>query len=167
MVEAVGSGADLISTNYPGVLTVAGLAISWQLDTSDDGDLAGKEAGDGKVDRPRKRVRQSASDNAVGEDTAAASPDLLDQTTSFSPLNLFDKAYQRDKRPLLEGCGCHACRHHTRAYIHHLMVAHELLAEVLIYTHNQYQTLRLFEVIRQRTLDGDFDRWSTWLLDRI
>lgn len=40
-------------------------------------------------------------------------------------------------------------RHHTRAYIHHLLVAHELLGEVLLYRHNQHQVLLLFSRARE------------------
>ncbi len=32
-----------------------------------------------------------------------------------------------DKRPLLPGCKCHACARHTRAYVHHLLQANEML----------------------------------------
>lgn len=40
-------------------------------------------------------------------------------------------AYCRDRRPLLEGCECAACSgRHSRAYIHHLLLAHEILGEV-------------------------------------
>jgi len=47
-------------------------------------------------------------------------------------LNLWDSIYARDTRPLIEGCSCYACKNHTRAYIHHLLNTHELLAPVLL-----------------------------------
>lgn len=47
-------------------------------------------------------------------------------------LDLWDSAFSRDKGPLLADCTCYACRHHTRAYIHHLLNTRELLASVLL-----------------------------------
>ena len=63
-------------------------------------------------------------------------------------LDLTEEKYVRDTRPLLAGCTCHACRHHTRAYIHHLIRAKEMLGEILMYGHNQHQLIRLFDVCR-------------------
>jgi hypothetical protein len=36
-------------------------------------------------------------------------------------LNLWAVTYRLDKRPLVPGCSCFACTHHSRAYIHHLL----------------------------------------------
>ena len=62
------------------------------------------------------------------------------------PLNLWDSIYARDTRPLIEGCSCYACKNHTRAYIHHLLNTHELLAPVLLtwYENNEAIPFRLF-----------------------
>jgi queuine tRNA-ribosyltransferase len=43
-----------------------------------------------------------------------------------------------------------SCGSHSRAYVHHLLRAKELLGEVLMYTHNQWQMHRLFQEIRRR-----------------
>lgn len=45
-------------------------------------------------------------------------------------------AIRLDKGPLLPGCGCFACARHSRAYVHHLLNAHEMLGEVLLEAHN-------------------------------
>ena len=63
-------------------------------------------------------------------------------------VNLMDKKYRTDAKPLTPDCTCLACRSHSRAYIHHLMIAHELLAEILIYTHNQHQLCELMSHLR-------------------
>lgn len=47
-------------------------------------------------------------------------------------LNLRHHGYQLDERPLLPGCTCYACQRHTRAYLHHLLATHEMLANVLL-----------------------------------
>jgi hypothetical protein len=70
-------------------------------------------------------------------------------------LDLWDSCYVRDVRPLLSGCACHACRHHTRAYLHHLLKAKEMLGEILLYCHNQHQYVRLFDSCRRCEGEGE------------
>ena len=57
-------------------------------------------------------------------------------------------------------------RHHTRAYIRHLLLAKELLGEMLVYHHNQHQLLRLFEMTREKIKAGTFAEWSEELLEK-
>ena len=40
--------------------------------------------------------------------------------------------YASDFTPLLSGCSCYTCTHHTKAYIHHLLAVKEILATVLL-----------------------------------
>jgi len=49
-------------------------------------------------------------------------------------INLWDDEHADKFVPLLEGCGCYACKggRHTRAFINHLLKAHEMLATVLL-----------------------------------
>lgn len=49
-------------------------------------------------------------------------------------INLWDDEHTDRFVPLLEGCECYACKggRHTRAYINHLLKAHEMLATVLL-----------------------------------
>jgi queuine tRNA-ribosyltransferase subunit QTRTD1 len=54
------------------------------------------------------------------------------QAKSPLKINLRDLAFARDATPIMTNCKCLACRSHTRAYIHHLLNAHEMLAEVLL-----------------------------------
>ena len=60
-------------------------------------------------------------------------------------MDLKDKAYARDPKPLQPGCKCLACREDkfSRAYIHHLVCAKELLAEILLFGHNLHQLLQI------------------------
>eukprot|EP00568_Trieres_chinensis_P014782 CAMPEP_0183322526 /NCGR_PEP_ID=MMETSP0160_2-20130417/71882_1 /TAXON_ID=2839 ORGANISM="Odontella Sinensis, Strain Grunow 1884" /NCGR_SAMPLE_ID=MMETSP0160_2 /ASSEMBLY_ACC=CAM_ASM_000250 /LENGTH=161 /DNA_ID=CAMNT_0025489709 /DNA_START=1 /DNA_END=486 /DNA_ORIENTATION=- len=62
-------------------------------------------------------------------------------------ISLDDNAFTRDASPLVEGCSCLACSNHTRAYIHHLINAHEILAEILLFIHNLHHLLKMFEQI--------------------
>jgi queuine tRNA-ribosyltransferase accessory subunit len=63
-------------------------------------------------------------------------------------LDLGNAAYCRDARPLVEGCNCFTCQHHSRAYIHHLVQANELLAQILLFAHN---VARVLELCQQAT----------------
>ena len=63
-------------------------------------------------------------------------------------LNLMNARFERDQRPLEEGCGCPCCRHYSRAYIRHLLKAGEMLGMRLLVLHNLFFYNRLMEEIR-------------------
>ena len=48
-------------------------------------------------------------------------------------LDMSLRAHANDSRPLLPGCQCFCCQNHSRAYIHHLVRTHEMLALVLLH----------------------------------
>lgn len=68
--------------------------------------------------------------------------------TGHGKLNLFNKKYELDPRPIEEGCGCPACRTYSRAYIRHLLKAKEMLGMRLCVLHNLYFYNHLMERIR-------------------
>merc|ERR1711988_1537235 len=80
-------------------------------------------------------------------------------------LNLRLACYAMDCRPLVENCKCITCRDHTRAYIHHLLNAKEMLGEVLLYIHNYYHYLLFFHNIRKNiaadTFRGFYENFQT------
>jgi queuine tRNA-ribosyltransferase len=63
--------------------------------------------------------------------------------TRHGDIRIKNAQYRNDLRPLDEGCGCYCCRHFTRAYLHHLHRAGEILGARLNTIHNlfYYQTL--------------------------
>ena len=63
--------------------------------------------------------------------------------TNMGKIRIQNKPYKRDMYPLDPSCECYACKHYTRAYIHHLFKANEILGTTLATIHNQtfYQTL--------------------------
>lgn len=71
-------------------------------------------------------------------------------------LNIRQTRYSRDFTPLLEGCDCYACRNFTRAYVHHLVRAGEILGVRLLVTHNLRFTLKLAADIRVAISIGEF-----------
>ena len=79
-------------------------------------------------------------------------------------LNLRNARHADDMAPLDEGCDCPVCTQYGRAYLHHLIKAGEMLAGMLLTTHNlhYYQSLMkdLRAAIESGTLDdftADFD----------
>eukprot|EP00554_Chaetoceros_debilis_P014811 CAMPEP_0194118026 /NCGR_PEP_ID=MMETSP0150-20130528/33826_1 /TAXON_ID=122233 /ORGANISM="Chaetoceros debilis, Strain MM31A-1" /LENGTH=426 /DNA_ID=CAMNT_0038809259 /DNA_START=133 /DNA_END=1413 /DNA_ORIENTATION=- len=84
------------------------------------------------------------SDLDSSESIFSKSSKLLDKNGC---MDMSDEVYFRDASPILEGCNCLACKDNTftRSYIHHLIKAKELLAEILIFAHNLHQILRLFQ----------------------
>ena len=68
--------------------------------------------------------------------------------THHGKLNLFNKKFELDPRPIEEGCQCPACRTYSRAYIRHLLKANEMLGMRLCVLHNLYFYNHLMEEIR-------------------
>ena len=68
--------------------------------------------------------------------------------TREGKLNLFNKKYELDHKPIEEGCQCPACRSYSRAYIRHLLKAKEMLGMRLCVLHNLYFYNHLMEDIR-------------------
>ena len=75
--------------------------------------------------------------------------------TWHGKMNLMNEKYARDPRPIDEGCGCPACRHHNRSYIRHLIKAKEAVGMMLAVTHNLYFYNELMQKIRD-ALDGEY-----------
>ena len=68
--------------------------------------------------------------------------------THHGKINLLNAKFMFDERPIEEGCGCPACRSYSRAYIHHLFKAKEMLGMRLMVLHNLYFYNHLMEKIR-------------------
>jgi queuine tRNA-ribosyltransferase len=63
--------------------------------------------------------------------------------TRLGPINLRNAKFGEDQRPLDESCACPVCAQFSRAYIHHLIRAGEILGAMLMTEHNLsfYQAL--------------------------
>jgi len=75
--------------------------------------------------------------------------------------NLNNARYQDDPLPIEPGCGCPACRRHSRAYIRHLLKAGEMLGMRLAVIHNLYFYNTLMEQIRDALDEGRFEAFCT------
>lgn len=76
--------------------------------------------------------------------------------TNQGKLNLFNQKYQKDMRPIEEGCNCPTCRRYSRAYIRHLLKAKEMLGMRLCVLHNLYFYNTMMEEIRDALDQGRF-----------
>ena len=73
--------------------------------------------------------------------------------TDSGPIRLRNKQFERDPRPLEEGCPCVACGH-SRGYLRHLFMAREMLGPVLLSIHNLTYYQRLLAATRA-TIEAD------------
>ena len=80
--------------------------------------------------------------------------------TNHGKMNLFNAQYERDDRPSRRGCGCPACRNHSRAYIRHLLKAGEMLGMRLCVLHNLYFYNNMMEEIREAIEEGRYQAYK-------
>ncbi len=80
--------------------------------------------------------------------------------TNHGKMNLFNAKYEKDSRPIEEGCGCPACSLHSRAYIRHLLKAKEMLGMRLCVLHNLYFYNTMMEEIREAIASGTFKEYK-------
>ncbi len=71
--------------------------------------------------------------------------------------NLLNAKYELDEAPLDENCQCPVCQKFSRAYIHHLFKAGEMLAMRLTVMHNLYFYNHLMECIRDALDAGQYE----------
>ena len=105
------------------------------------------------ADRPRYLMGVGTPDDLLG--SVARGVDMFDCVmptragrtarafTSRGIFNLRNARFADDARPLDAGCDCLLCRRHSRAYLHHLFRANEMLGPMLLTWHNiqYYQDL--------------------------
>ena len=80
--------------------------------------------------------------------------------TSVGFLNLNNRKYFDDDRPIDPDCDCPACRSYSRAYIRHLFKARELLGMRLCVLHNLYFYNNMMEEIRAAIEAGRYKEYK-------
>lgn len=68
--------------------------------------------------------------------------------TRTGKINLRNAKYREDFTPVDETCDCYCCKHYTKAYIRHLIMANETLGGRLLSIHNIRYLIRLMEELR-------------------
>jgi queuine tRNA-ribosyltransferase len=76
--------------------------------------------------------------------------------TKEGPLRLRNARHKRDPASLESGCKCFTCRTYSRAYLHHLFLAEEMLGPTLLSLHNVAFYSRLMSEIRQAVAERRF-----------
>ena len=80
--------------------------------------------------------------------------------TNQGKLNLFNAKYEKDDRPIEEGCGCPACKRYSRAYIRHLLKAKEMLGMRFCVLHNLYFYNNMMKEIREAIEEHRFAEYK-------
>ncbi|MCR9257648.1 MAG: tRNA guanosine(34) transglycosylase Tgt [Alphaproteobacteria bacterium] len=76
--------------------------------------------------------------------------------TARGEVNLRNARHAEDPRPLEAGCDCPGCTMHSRAYLHHLFKAEEMLGPMLLTWHNLRHYQRLMAAMRDAIEQGGF-----------
>jgi len=76
--------------------------------------------------------------------------------TRFGDIKIKNARYKDDELPLDETCECYACRNFSRAYLHHLHRAGEILGARLNTIHNLHYYLQLMREMRAAIDAGQF-----------
>jgi queuine tRNA-ribosyltransferase len=85
--------------------------------------------------------------------------------TARGRLRLTHRRFRRDAYPIDTSCDCASCAGgFSRAYLHHLFAANEILSAVLASLHNVRFYQRLMEGAREAILAGDYEAWRRELL---
>jgi queuine tRNA-ribosyltransferase len=87
--------------------------------------------------------------------------------TDAGPIRLRNAIHRREPAAVESGCGCYCCANFSRAYLHHLFAADEMLGPTLLSIHNLSFYLRLMADARQAIAEGRFaalrtDRLARW-----
>lgn len=80
-------------------------------------------------------------------------------------VNITNRRFRDDFTPMCDDCDCYTCLNYTRAYLHHLFKAGEMLASTLATIHNQRFIVRLVDDIRVSIKDGTFFDFKKEFLD--
>jgi len=80
--------------------------------------------------------------------------------TRAGTLNLRNARHRKDAGPLDDACGCPACTGYSRAYLHHLVMAKEMLGPMLLTWHNLHYYQDLMAAMRQAIAAEAFDAFA-------
>ena len=84
--------------------------------------------------------------------------------TRVGRLRVSNAQYRKDRFPPDTNCSCYTCTHYSRAYLHHLFQAGEILGASLASIHNLQFYLNLMGEIRRAISDDRFPAFKTEFL---
>lgn len=68
--------------------------------------------------------------------------------TRRGTVNMRNARHKEDTRPIDPDCGCYSCQNFSRAYVHHLVMAKEILGMILLTRHNLHYYQELMQGMR-------------------
>ncbi len=122
------------------------------------------------VDKPRYLMGVGKPDDIVG--AVKRGIDMMDCVlpsrsgrtgqafTRHGVVNIKNARHQDDPRPLDEGCTCPACRGYSRAYLHHVFRANEMISGMLLTWHNLHYFQQIMGEMRAAISAGTFAAWE-------
>ena len=122
------------------------------------------------VDKPRYLMGVGKPDDIVG--AVKRGIDMMDCVlpsrsgrtgqvfTRRGVVNIKNARHADDPRPLDEDCACPACSKYSRAYLHHVFRAGEMISGMLLTWHNLHYFQEIMAGMRDAIADGDFDGWE-------
>ena len=150
LIEAVLGGVTIAGTNLPTLWAQqkCALAVDWNKVTSTT--TTGTTSED--KPSPSKKARTSSEETALNPPSLSQEP-CFPGCFSLQPTssNVSDHPWFRDTQPLVPGCTCHTCQTYHRAYVYHLVCAKELLAEILLFTHNLHYLHQILQHVKQES----------------
>lgn len=75
-------------------------------------------------------------------------------------VNIKNARHAEDPRPLDEDCTCPACRNYSRAYLHHVFRAQEMISGMLLTWHNLHYFQEIMQGMRDAIAAGLFSAWE-------
>jgi len=75
-------------------------------------------------------------------------------------LNIKNARHADDPRPIDEGCTCPACSKYSRAYLHHVFRAQEMISGMLLTWHNLHYFQEIMDGMRTAIAAGTFASWE-------
>jgi queuine tRNA-ribosyltransferase len=144
-----------------------GYGIGGALEKENLGTIVGWCAAELPEDRPRHLLGISEPDDVFtavenGADTFdCVSPSRVARNAAVysrrGRFNVTTASSRRAFEPIDPECDCYTCTHYTRAYLHHLFKAREMLASTLCTIHNERFVVSLVDRIRASIESGEFD----------
>ena len=169
------AAADLAALEVDG-FRFDGFGLGGALEKENLGRIIGWMVDELPEDRPRHLLGISEPEDlfeavAFGADTFdCVNPSRVARNaaiyTADGRYNVNTARNRRAFEPLEAGCDCYTCTHYTRAYLHHLFKAKEMLASTLATIHNERFTVRLVDEIRASLETGEFDLFRNEFMGR-
>jgi len=86
--------------------------------------------------------------------------------TSMGKIRVTNSEYRRDKYPVDSSCECYTCKQFSRAYIHHLFAANEVLGATLTSIHNVHFYMNLSFQMQDAIKAGRFSAFKAEFLEK-